>query len=189
MDIALIGGSLRPGSVSAQVLWACAALAEKHGARTTVLTAPKLVLPLYQPGSTRKLAAADRVLSVLRRADGIILATPTYHGGASGLVKNVLDYVEDLAAESPAYFSDRAVGAVAVGWSEHGAATAVADLRNAIMCLRGWPAPMGVTVNSTSMPADEDAVRSDQRVMRRLEVLVGQVADFSHRVAQQKEIT
>jgi FMN reductase len=57
------------------------------------------------------------------------------------------------------------------------------------MCLRGWPAPMGVTVNSTSMPADEDAVRSDQRVMRRLEVLVGQVADFSHRVAQQKEIT
>jgi FMN reductase len=189
MDITLLGGSLRPGSVSAQVLWACAAIAEKHGARTTVLTAPELILPPYQPGSTRRLAVADRVLSVLRRADGIILATPTYHGGASGLVKNVLDYTEDLAAESPAYLSDRAVGAVAVGWSEHGAATAVTDLRNTIMCLRGWPAPMGVTVNSIDMPADENAVRSDPRIMRRLEVLVGQVTDFSRHLAHEKEIT
>ena len=67
----------------------------------------------------------------------------------------------------------------------------MADLRNTIMCLRGWPAPMGVTINSINMSADEDAVRSDQRdQMRRLEVLVGQVAyDFSRHVAHEKEIT
>jgi NAD(P)H-dependent FMN reductase len=37
--------------------------------------------------------AALRLLSALRRADGLIIATPTYHGGVSGLLKNALDYL------------------------------------------------------------------------------------------------
>jgi FMN reductase len=179
MELALLGGSLRTGSVSEQVLHVCAELAGKHGAQTTVLVADELVLAPYAPDSAVRQAAARALLSALRRADGVIIATPTYHGGASGLVKNALDYVEDLAGDTPAYLSDRAVGTVAVGWSEHGAAIAVADLRNTIMCLRGWVTPMAVTINSAQIPLGADPVRSDQRTMRRLEVLVGQVVDFT----------
>ncbi len=182
IELALLGGSLRTGSVSTQLLHVCAELANKHGTQTSILTAPQLVLPPYVPDSAQRLPAVHRLLSVLRRADGLIIATPTYHGGASGLVKNALDYVEDLAEEIPAYLADRAVGTAAVGWSEHAAATAVADLRNTIMCLRGWVTPMAVTLNSADLPRGDDAVRSDQRAMRRLEVLVGQVVDFTRQV-------
>ncbi|CRK55117.1 putative NADPH-dependent FMN reductase [Alloactinosynnema sp. L-07] len=182
MELALVGGSLRPGSVSERVLRACADLAAEHGARSTVLTAEDLDLPLYRPGSPHR--AARELLSALRRADGVIIATPTYHGGVSGLLKNALDYVEDLAGDTPAYLDGRVVGTVAVGWSEHGAATAVAELRTAVLCLRGWVTPMAVTVNSVPLStldglAADAALRSDARLMRRLEILVGQVVDFA----------
>lgn len=179
VQIALLGGSLRPGSVSEQVLRACADLAAVHAARVTVLTAAQLVLPPYVLDRTQRTPAANRLLSVLRAADGLVIATPTHHGGASGLLKNALDYVEDLADDMPAYLTGRAVGAAAVGWSEHGAATAVADLRNTIMCLRGWATPMAVTVNSAAPPVAEGGIQANPQVMRRLEILVGQVAEFA----------
>jgi len=184
VELALVGGSLRPGSVSERVLRICADLAAGHGARTTVLTADQLDLPLYRPGAPQRPFKAQELLAALRRADGVIIATPTYHGGVSGLLKNALDYVEDLAGDTPAYLDGRVVGTVAVGWSEHGAATAVAELRTAVLCLRGWVTPMAVTVNSVPLSnleglAADAALRSDPRLMRRLEILVGQVVDFA----------
>ena len=48
----------------------------------------------------------------LRRADGLIVATPAYHGGVSGLVKNALDFTEDLRGDERVYLSGRAVGCI-----------------------------------------------------------------------------
>jgi FMN reductase len=170
MRIALLGGSLRDSSVSARTLELCAELCARRGVQTSVLTASQLVLPPYVLNVEDRPAAAHRLLSVLRAADGIIIATPTYHGGMSGLLKNALDHVEDLAGDTPSYLDGRVVGAVAVGWSEHGAASAVADVRNTIMALRGWVTPMAVTVNS---------LNEDVRLARRLEIMVKQVVDFA----------
>jgi FMN reductase len=182
-QLVLLGGSLRACSVSAQVLRACAELAVRHGARTSVLTASQLVLPPYLPDSAERSPAALRLLSALRRADGVIIATPTYHGGMSGLLKNALDHVEDLAVDTPAYLDGRVVGTVAVGWSEHGAATAVAELRNTVLSLRGWVTPMGVTVNAAQRSIVDEGVWSDAKVLRRLEILVGQVVEFAGRTS------
>jgi FMN reductase len=179
--IALLGGSLRAGSVSAQVLRACAELTARHGARTSVLTAAQLVLPPYLPEADERPAAARRLLSVLRDVDGIVIATPTYHGGMSGLLKNALDHVEDLAGADPSYLDGRVVGTVAVGWSEHGAASAVADLRNTIMALRGWATPMAVTVDSSPWSTRNHGIAEDPKLMRRLEIMVGQVVEFARR--------
>lgn len=183
VELTLLGGSLRADSVSTQALGACAELAARCGARTSVLTGSHLVLPPYDPSGsgTDRPPAAQRLLSLLRRADGIIIATPTYHGGMSGLLKNALDHIEDLAADRPAYLDGRVVGTVAVGWSEHGAATAVADLRNTVLSLRGWVTPMAVTVNAAQHGITADGIRSDPRTMRRLDILVNQVVDFAAR--------
>jgi len=178
VEIALIGGSLRSGSAAEQILRACADLARRHGARTNLLTAPQLVLPAYLPDSADRPAAAHRLLATVRAADGLIVATPTYHGGMSGLLKNALDHIEDLAADTPAYLDGKVVGTVAVGWSEHGAATAITDLRNTVLSLRGWTTPMAVTVNSSNSGVD-GWIRTTPRLIRRLEILVGQVLDFA----------
>jgi FMN reductase len=194
IELALLGGSLRPGSVSERVLYTCAELAAGHGARSTVHPARTLDLPLYRPGMARRPPAVAELLSSVRRADGLIIATPTYHGGMSGLVKNALDYLEDLAGERPAYLDGKVVGVVAVGWSEHGAATAVSALRTTVQSLRGWATPMAVAINSVDLAvldagSVELALRADARIVRRLDILVRQVADFAGRTAPGRPVT
>jgi FMN reductase len=186
MELALLGGSLRPGSVSERVLCACAELAAGYGARSTVHLASELELPLYHPDSTRRPRAALDLLAALRAADGVIIVTPTYHCGMSGLLKNALDYVEDLAGDHPAYLGGKVVGTAAVGWSEQGAALAVGALRTTVLSLRGWVTPMAVVVDSVELSAMDGgsadaALRADARLMRRLGILVGQVAEFASR--------
>ncbi|MGI5351709.1 NADPH-dependent FMN reductase [Streptomyces sp. CA-250714] len=183
VELALLGGSLRPGSFSTQVLGVCAELARRRGAHVTVIPAPQLRLPLYEPGVEQPTGEARRLLAGVRRANGLVVATPVYHGGMSGLLKNALDHLEDLAQDTPAYLDGRAAGAVAVGWSEHGAAHAVAEVRNAVLCLRGWVTPMSVTVNSADLPPAEDAIWGSPRTVRRLEIMVDQVVEFAARSA------
>jgi FMN reductase len=177
-NIVLIGGSLRAGSVSAQVLSACDVLARERGATTTVLPATELVLPLYEPDTEVRTPNARRLVDALVAADALIVVTPTYHGGMSGLLKNCFDYVEDTVANRPAYLDGRAVGCVAVGWSESGAGAAVSELRHTVLSLRGWPTPMGVTINSleTSLA---DGVLADRRTCRRLTIMLDQLCQFT----------
>ena len=37
------------------------------------------------------------MIDAIERADGVILASPSYHGGMTGLLKNALDHLEALA--------------------------------------------------------------------------------------------
>jgi FMN reductase len=50
----------------------------------------------------------------VERADGIVIASPGYHGGISGMVKNALDYLEDLRDAPRPYLtvktSERGIG-------------------------------------------------------------------------------
>jgi FMN reductase len=188
VELVLLGGSLRAGSVSEAVLRVCAEYAVGHGARPTLFTAADLDLPLYRPGRCPQPAVAHRLIESLRRADGLVVVTPTYHGGMSGLVKNALDYTEELAGDRPAYLDGKVVGAVAVGSSEHGTATAVAALRTTVQSLRGWVAPMAVGVNAAELStldgsAAAAALRADGRLARRLGILLGQVTTFADRHA------
>ncbi len=48
----------------------------------------------------------------IRQCDGLIVATPAYHGTLSGLVKNALDYLEELRDDERPYLDGRAVGCI-----------------------------------------------------------------------------
>jgi len=102
-------------------------------------------LPAYVPGATSN-AKANRITAELGRADGIILGTPGYHGGLSGLVKNALDYTEDLRDNQRPYLENRPVGCVVTAAGEQGGVTTLAALRSVVHALRGWPTPLGVTI-------------------------------------------
>ena len=45
-------------------------------------------------------------------SDGLVIATPSYHGNVSSLVKNALDLLEDLSAAPRPYLEGRAVGCI-----------------------------------------------------------------------------
>lgn len=164
-----IGGTIRAQSSSGKALEFCMSAAAKLGAHVQAFTGDALRLPLYEPGSRVSVDAAMPMIAALRAADGIIIASPGYHGSISGAVKNLLDFTEDMANDERPYFDGRAVGciAVAAGWQAAGAT--LAALRAVVHSLRGWPTPIGVTLNSSEpqftetgdcvMPQAETALR------------------------------
>ena len=109
----------------------------------------------------------------MRSADCVVIGTPGYHGGMSGLVKNALDHLELLRDDARPYLDGRAVGVIvtASGWQACG--TALVAVRSAVHALRGWPTPFGVTMNSAEQDLD------DVRVVGGLRILAGQLMAFA----------
>ncbi|MFZ0089373.1 MAG: NADPH-dependent FMN reductase [Solirubrobacteraceae bacterium] len=182
-----LGGSTRPGSSSEQILRGCLATAEALGARTAILASESLHLPLYEPEHADHGDGAARIadlVDVVRRADGLILASPGYHGGISGMVKNALDYVEDLRDDARPYLDGRAVGCVAAASGWQAANTTLAALRSVVHALRGWPTPIGVAINVATLQWDPSGLVSDPQLRLQLDLQVRQVVEFADRWAR-----
>lgn len=165
-------------SSSERVLRHALAQCAAAGAETLLFDGTALDMPMYGFGTPRTEKAAA-LLDGLRRADGIVIASPGYHGTVSGLIKNALDYVEDMARDAKPYFEGRAVGliAVAAGWQATG--TTLATLRSIVHALRGWPTPMAVTVNSMHPVFGEDGTIVDCPLLNQLDILAQQVTGFA----------
>jgi FMN reductase len=173
-----LGGTLRSGSSSELALRHALAAVEQIGARTQLITAVELDLPMYNPDRPMS-AAAGRLIDATRRADGLIVATPGYHGGTSGLLKNALDYLQELADDPSPYLDGKAVGCIVTSAGWQAGATTLAALRSIVHALRGWPTPLGVVVNSLQPVSDSSGRIVDDRIVGQLEVLSDQVVSFA----------
>ena len=174
-----IGGSMREDSQSERALRVVLAGARTAGAETVAITGLELVLPFYDPVVTERTAVAHRLVETLRAADGVVLVSPGYHGTVSGLVKNALDYVEDLRGDPRPYLDGRAVGCVAMAQGWQAAVTTLTALRSIVHALRGWPTPLGAALNSGEVRFDDRAVPSDPVVDRTLRLIGEQVVQFA----------
>ena len=184
VNVVGIGGSLRTDSQSELAMRLVLAGAAEHGAKITTITGTDLMLPFYDPGDPQRTPAAKRLVEELRDADGVIIVSPGYHGGVSGLVKNALDYVEDLRADERIYLDGRAVGCVAVAAGWQSAVTTLNSLRASVHALRGWPTPLGAAVNSTVVSFDRAGGCTDPDVATTLRLIGQQVVDFAVRSAE-----
>src|SRR4051794_25510954 len=97
-----IGGSIDPDSQSERALRAVLAAAQQEGASTASFTGLALDFAPYHSGAVLPSTARDYIEAV-RSADGIVISSPGYHGTVSGLVKNALDYLEELRTDSRPY--------------------------------------------------------------------------------------
>src|ERR1700722_18858678 len=143
-----VGGTPRVGSSSECALRMALAAASALGARTEIVCGAQAVLPVYDPSQCDRTPEALRMIRLLRECDGVIVASPGYHGSMSGLIKNALDYTEDMRDDPRPYLDGRAVGTIvcANGWQATG--TTLVALPSVVHALRGWPTPMGVAINS-----------------------------------------
>jgi FMN reductase len=173
-----LGGTTRQGSSTEKAISLVLRAAASQGADTLLLCGSDIDLPAYVPGATSN-AKANRITAELGRADGIILGTPGYHGGLSGLVKNALDYTEDLKSNKRPYLQDRPVGCVVTAAGEQGAVTTLAALRSVVHALRGWPTPLGVTIVASDQVFDAAGNCICPRIEAQLKTLSQQVVDFA----------
>ena len=172
-----IGGTPRHGSSSERALAISLKAAEDKGARTILLSGAELALPMYLPGQQQS-GQASRLLAALRECHGIIISSPAYHGSISGLIKNALDYAEELRTDSRAYLDGVPVGCIACagGWQAVG--QTLGALRTIAHSLRGWPTPLGAMLNTSTALFDADGNCIDMATRRQLETVGHQVIDF-----------
>jgi FMN reductase len=181
--IVAIGGALRSHSSTEKALRLVLARADARGARIRLFAGPDLDLPLYSPECAERTLRATALVEALRAADGVVLGSPGYHGSLSGLVKNVLDYAEDLRGDARPYLDGRAVGCVGAGAGWPGATAALTGLRSIVHALRGWNTPLGVAINTAEPVFDADGACLDPRLAAQLDAMADQITGFALRSA------
>ena len=177
--IVALGGNATTGGSAERLLRHALARCEAQGADTMLFAGEAIDLPLYAPHHSERCARAKALTGALRDADGIIVASPAYHGTVSGVVKNALDYAQDLVSDAQPYFDGRAVGLVAVAGGWQAAGSTLATLRSITHALRGWPTPMAVTANSSQPLFDPDGLLTDEGIAAQIDIMTSQVMMFA----------
>lgn len=175
-----IGGTLRAGSTTERALAIALAAAETAGAETMLLGGDFLAsLPLFDPRPGGPTPEQLQLTEAMAAADGIIIATPGYHGSISGVVKNALDTLELGRDEARPYLSDRPVGTIITAGGAQAGGTSLMTLRAIVHALRGWPTPFGAALNTGSPLFDEAGSCLDARDASQLATVAAQVVEFA----------
>jgi FMN reductase len=175
-----IGGTTRAASSTERALGFALRGAEQAGARTRLFGGAFLhSLPHYAPESAQRTAEQLELIEAVRQADALIIATPGYHGGVSGLVKNALDTLEELRADERPYLDGRAVGCIVTAYGWQAAGSVLTSLRSIVHALRGWPTPFGAGINTLETRFDTADSCSDPKVVEQLSTVGQQAAQFA----------
>lgn len=170
--IVALSGSMRLSSRTATAAEIALEGARAAGAETKLITVCDLNLPMFDdrddPGSYPP--AVWSFLETIQRADGLILASPVYHGTLSGAMKNALDFLH-LGGRN--IVAGKTAGLVSVAGGGVGANT-LNTLEYVARSLRMWTAPTAVSITGSAYGSD-GAMR-DQVTAERLRSLGRQVA-------------
>ena len=178
-----LGGTLRANSSTERALRHCLAAVERQGGRTRLFAAEELDLPMYAPHELERTPRALELVKALRDADAVVVGSPGYHGAVSGLVKNALDYIEDLREDPRVYLDNTPWGCISCAYGWQAAVGTLTQLRSIGHALRAWPTPLGVAINSADAvwaPSGELADTAQGRaVADQLELLASQLLAFA----------
>lgn len=184
-----IGGTTKSASSTEQALVLALAAARAAGAVVQHFDGPFLArLPHYGTDEAQISTAGRDLLTAVRQADGVIIASPGYHGSISGLVKNAIDYLEETARDGRVYLDGVPVGLIvtAYGWQATG--STLSTLRSIVHSLRGWPTPLGATINSSG-GVFKGGECTDAGAAKQLELVGQQVVEFARLHRANPEIT
>lgn len=177
------GGTTRPGSSGERMVAAVLAATEQLGAETRLFGGAALAaMPHFAPENPGRTVEQIEFVETVRKADGIVIGSPGYHGGVSGLVKNAIDLLEDLRTDARVYFDGRAVGLIvtAAGWQAGG--VTLSALRSITHAMRGWPTPLGIAINTIAQkPFDADGRLVDADIIAQVNAQAAQVMALARR--------
>lgn len=180
--IVALGGTMRPGSSTERALAIAVAAAEREGAEVTSFDGHYIAhLPHYR-GPQWHVDSGRELVEAVRGADGILLASPGYHGTVSGMVKNAIDYLEELADDRRPYLDGRPVGLIVTAFGHQAANSGMTTLRTIAHALRGWPTPFGAAVKLQRESFGDDGHCLDPEIRGQLELVGRQVAHAAGRL-------
>jgi FMN reductase len=110
---------------------------------------------------------------ILRESQGIILATPEYHGSLTGVLKNMLDLmsIEDLET--------KIVGLIGVAGGHVGAINSLNTMKTICRNLHCWVLPQEVSIAESARAFDDDGSVKDPALEERLLNVGRQLVKFA----------
>jgi NAD(P)H-dependent FMN reductase len=175
LRIAGICGSLRLGSYTRLALALALRGAEEAGAQTRLIDLREYHLAFCDGNEAQDQYPQHvaRLRQEIRQAHGIILATPEYHGGYSGVLKNALDL---MGFEE---FEGKMLGLVGVSAGRMGASGALQGLRDVGRALHAWVVPLQASLPQAPQVFDDQGRCLDPDAQQRLIDVGRQVARFA----------
>jgi len=124
-----------------------------------------------------------KLRQALKDSQGIILATPEYHGSLTGALKNMLDLmtIED--------FETKIIGLVGVAGGNIGAINSLNTMKTICRNLHCWVLPQEVSIANSAQTFDDDGTVKDPAIEERLLNVGRQLVKFAsvQRKVQQSE--
>lgn len=158
-----IGGSLRSDSYSQVALSLAAQRVEALGASVEVLDLRTMQLPFCNgeddyPGYPD----VERLRNTVKQADGLILVTPEYHGGVSGVLKNALDLMDFEQLDG------KVTGLISVLGGQSNS-NALNELRLIMRWVHAWVIPEQIAVGQAWKAFGPDGKIFDEKLSQRFD--------------------
>ena len=173
--VVALNGSLREGSYTRMALAIALRGAHEIGAETQLVDLRTYNLAFCNghrdPGAYPP--DVNRLRAALQRSQGIILGTPEYHGGLSGVLKNAIDLMRFEE------FEGKMMGLVGVSGGRMGALNALNSLRTIGRSLHAWVIPEQVSIAEGWRLFDAEGQMTDKGLADALSELGRQVARFA----------
>ncbi len=174
LKITGICGSLNPTGATRRALILALEAAEKAGAQTQLLDLRSFVLPFAESGfEAENFPDVARFNQIVRQSDGLIWATPEYHGSFSGALKNALDL------GSFAEYEGKMVALVGVAAGQIGAINALSHLRTVGRQLHAWVLPAQLSIAHAYAAFDENGRLRDEKLAAAMEELGAELVKWA----------
>ncbi|MBD0269025.1 MAG: NAD(P)H-dependent oxidoreductase [Cyanobacteria bacterium Co-bin8] len=173
-----ISGSLREGSYSYLALQEVSRRLAALGAEVEVLDLRQLNLPFCN-GEKEYPDHPDVALlrSRVQEASGLILATPEYHGSASGVLKNALDLM------SFDQLSGKTTGLISVLGGQSNS-NALNDLRIIMRWVHAWVIPEQVAIGQAWNAFDSEGKLKDPKLAERFDRFAESLFRYTQTLSQ-----
>jgi FMN reductase len=171
-----IAGSLREGSYSQQALKIAVQRAASLGAEVEIVDLRSLHLPFCDGGKDYSAYPDVAKLSqIVQAADGLILATPEYHGSVSGVLKNALDLMgfEEL--------SGKVTGLISVLGGQPNS-NALNDLRLILRWVHAWTIPEQVAIGQAWQAFGKDGELLDDKLSQRFDAFARSLVENTQKL-------
>lgn len=171
-----LAGSIRHASVSKAIL---RTLAEKVPAQVSLTVHDLADIPIYNQDLESNLPAS---VAALRQAiidcDGMVIVSPEYNHGMSGVIKNAIDWVS-----RPGYASvlvNKGVAIITTSESPLGGARAQADLHKMFLSTLSRIAPgREVSIGNTQKTVVDGKLVDETQIRRALTLIDALLAEIS----------
>ncbi|HCF28630.1 MAG TPA: NADPH-dependent FMN reductase [Cyanobacteria bacterium UBA11049] len=171
-----IGGSLRRDSYSQLALNVAASRVEALGAEMEVLDLRLLQLPFCNgEDEYPDYPDVERLQQTVKQADGLILATPEYHGSVSGVLKNALDLM------SFEQLDGKVTGLISVLGGQPNS-NALNDLRIIMRWVHGWVIPEQIAIGQAWKAFDPEGKLLDEKLSQRFDSFAQSLVENTRKI-------